>query len=51
MHQIFDSLKKHLKNESKVLIDIGDSIFSNVHIATDDILIEILETCNNSTNF
>jgi len=46
MHQIFDNLKKHLKNESKVLIDIGDSIFSNVHIATDDILIEILETLN-----
>ena len=46
MHKIFKSLKKHLENNSKVLIDIGDSIFSNVHIATDDILIDILETLN-----
>lgn len=46
MYQIFSTLKKHLKNESKILIDIGDSIFSDVHIATDDILIEILETLN-----
>lgn len=46
MYEVFNQLKKHLKNESKILIDIGDSIFSNVHIATDDILIEILEKLN-----
>lgn len=46
MYQIFSNLKKHLKNEAKILIDIGDSIFSNVHIATDEILIEVLESLN-----
>lgn len=42
MFQIFSSLKIHLNDKAKILIDIGDSIFSNVHIATDDILVEVL---------
>jgi DNA modification methylase len=42
MYLVFSKLREHLKDRSKILIDIGDSIFANVHIKTDDILIEIL---------
>ncbi|MQY78707.1 MAG: hypothetical protein GH151_05850 [Bacteroidetes bacterium] len=42
MDSVFSKLTKHLINNSKILIDIGDSIFANVHIPTDEILIEIL---------
>lgn len=44
MFQVFDGLRNHLKKNSVVLIDIGDSIFAGVHIKTDKILIEILES-------
>jgi len=44
MHVIFSKLRNHLTNRAIILIDIGDSIFANVHIKTDDILIEILVT-------
>ena len=44
MYQVFANLRQHLQKEAKILIDIGDSIFSNVHIATDDILVEVLES-------
>ena len=44
MHVIFSKLRNHLTNRAIILIDIGDSIFANVHIKTDDILIEILAT-------
>ncbi len=40
---IFSKLKKHLVNSSKIIIDIGDSIFADIHVPTDDIIIEILE--------
>jgi len=42
MHSVFNGLKKHLSPNSRVLIDIGDSIFAGVHVKTDDILIEVL---------
>lgn len=42
MYVIFSELREHLTDRSKILIDIGDSIFANVHIRTDDILIEVL---------
>ena len=42
MYLIFNDCKQHLSNDSKILIDIGDSIFCGVHINTDEILIEIL---------
>jgi DNA modification methylase len=42
MYWIFSDCKQHLVNDSKILIDIGDSIFCGVHINTDEILIEIL---------
>ncbi len=43
MLQVFDGLRSKLKQGAMILIDLGDSIFSNVHIPTDKILIEILE--------
>jgi len=43
MDSVFSKLTKHLINNSKILIDIGDSIFANVHIPTDAILIEIFK--------
>ena len=43
MYQLFNGLKIHLKNESNILIDLGDSIFSGVHIRTDYILIDVLQ--------
>ncbi len=43
MYKVFNDVKPHLTPNAKILIDIGDSIFSGVHIYTDDILIELLE--------
>lgn len=48
MDSIFSKLTKHLSQGAKILIDIGDSIFADVHVPTDDILIEILKTQNYS---
>ncbi len=42
MDATFGRLRKHLKNDSKILIDIGDSIFANVHVHTEDILRDLL---------
>ncbi len=42
MYHVFNDVRPSLQSKSKVLIDIGDSIFGNVHIRTDEILIEIL---------
>jgi len=44
MYSIFDKLKRHLKKDSVLLIDIGDSVFADVHIRTDDIFVEVLNT-------
>lgn len=44
MYQIFNGLRPKLENSAHLLIDIGDSVFNGVHIRTDDILIEILES-------
>lgn len=43
MYTIFDGLKDKLENGADIFIDIGDSIFNNVHIETDIILQEITE--------
>jgi len=43
MYTIFNDAKPLLAQNAKVLIDIGDSIFSGVHINTDDILIELMQ--------
>jgi tRNA G10 N-methylase Trm11 len=43
MYTIFNDAKPLLEANAKVLIDIGDSIFSGVHINTDDIFIELMQ--------
>lgn len=42
MIKIFKGLTKHLTKGAVVAIDIGDSIYSNVHVPTDAILKELL---------
>jgi DNA modification methylase len=42
MLKIFRGLKKHLNPDSTVAIDIGDSVYSDVHVPTDVILEELL---------
>ncbi len=42
MYKIFRDIKKHLSDNAKILIDIGDSIFCGVHISTDEIFVELL---------
>lgn len=44
MLQVFEGLSKHLTDNSSIFIDIGDSIFAGVHVKTDKILIEILNS-------
>lgn len=43
MYHLFQGLRGHLEDGADILIDLGDSIFSGVHIKTDYILIQILE--------
>ncbi len=42
MKNVFEGLYKHVSNDGHIFIDIGDSIFSNVHINTGEILKEVL---------
>lgn len=44
MYDVFAALRSKLKDNSIVLLDIGDSIFNGVHIKTDDILSELMES-------
>lgn len=44
MYQVFHNIIPSLENNCKVLIDLGDSIFGGIHIETDKILIEVLES-------
>ncbi|MCH5307914.1 MAG: hypothetical protein J1E37_07485 [Prevotella sp.] len=50
MSELFGGLRKHLCADANLLIDIGDSIFSGVHIKTDDILVEVLESLGYTFN-
>ncbi len=43
MYTFFNDLTSSLNDKAKIIIDIGDSIFSNIHIKTDLILVEILK--------
>lgn len=42
MYELFRGLTRHLNNNAKLFIDLGDSIFGGVHIPTDLILNEVL---------
>lgn len=44
MKAVFGGIKKHLKGDAVVAVDIGDSQYSNVHVATDRLLTGILQT-------
>lgn len=44
MGLIFQALKKHLKNKSLIAIDIGDSLYGNIHVPTDKLLIDVLNS-------
>jgi len=46
MEVLFRDLAPKLKKNAKVIVDLGDSIFSGVHIKTDYILAEILKLYN-----
>lgn len=41
MYTVFKAVYFHLNKNAKIIIDIGDSVFGGVHVATDDILIEL----------
>jgi DNA modification methylase len=43
MNRVFDTLKYHLKKDSIIAIDIGDSIYGGIHVPTDRILTELLK--------
>lgn len=43
IEEAFTGIKHKLKDNGKVVIDIGDSVFADVHVKTDEILKEILE--------
>lgn len=43
MHVIFGNLKKQLRPNAILAIDLGDSIYGGVHVKTDEILISVLE--------
>ena len=44
MKELFTDISRHLKDNAKVFVDLGDSIFGGVHIPTDIILNEILSS-------
>jgi len=43
MKMIFAGIQKHLAVGAELYVDLGDSIFSGIHVSTDNILTEILE--------
>lgn len=44
MGLIFRALKKHLKDKSVVAVDIGDSLYGDVHVPTDKLLTDVLSS-------
>lgn len=42
MKVIFSGIKKHLNKDAILAIDLGDSIYSSIHVKTDEIFIRIL---------
>lgn len=43
MAAVFSSLRACLRPGGRMCIDIGDSIYNNVHVPTDDLLVEVAE--------
>lgn len=44
MNAVFGGIKQHLRDGAIVAVDIGDSLYSNIHVPTDKLLAEILQT-------
>lgn len=44
MYCFFKDLRNKLSNEAHIFIDLGDSAFNNIHVKTDLILIELLQS-------
>ncbi len=44
MSEVFSAARGHLNPNAKVIIDIGDSAYSGVHVPTHDLLTSILES-------
>lgn len=42
IHRIFSNLKKHLNDDATLAIDIGDSLYSGVHVPTDELFVDVL---------
>ena len=42
MRAVFAAMRKHLTEQATVILDIGDSAYGNIHVATDGILTRIL---------
>ncbi len=49
MSSVFSSLSKCLRPGGRLCIDIGDSIYNQVHVPTDDLLIEVAESMGYKT--
>jgi tRNA G10 N-methylase Trm11 len=45
MGSIFSGLKRHIRPGGRIIMDIGDSAYGNVHVATDSLLSKILSNC------
>lgn len=43
MRKVMSSLQSRVKIGGKICIDIGDSIYAGIHVATDDLLVETAE--------
>ena len=46
MKIVLEGLKKHVKKNGLICIDIGDSIYNKVHVQTDEVLIKISSNLN-----
>lgn len=43
MAAVFRGLRTHLRNDATVMVDIGDSSYGSIHVATDMLLVEVLK--------
>jgi hypothetical protein len=42
--RVFDGIYAQMRSDGMLAVDIGDSIFGGVHVPTDDILVEVLQS-------
>lgn len=43
LQDIFKSARKHLHKDSRIAIDIGDSMYAGIHVPADEMIVELLE--------